>query len=246
MATATLFVCIVSLTIAPLAFSFAFYPAPARGVSRNRATRSPHTTKESSAIGILSTESRTSVPKPPIHWTVPGFKVGWRDSDGNWHDEDGPRNRPPQNYWRQSADEREYEYNVRSTVKGLEGRCSARRPSLRRKVLGWWAPLLLSRRRIAFNDKPSDDGGEIEVPFMVDISRSSGRRFGPSNHYGMFDLKLADGEELDISATAGGNGCEKMISVRVEADEAIRRRSSGRWAKQSCNSAELHISQIMC
>merc|ERR1712127_484595 len=112
------------------------------------------------------------------------------------------------------------EYDVRAAVEGLEGRCSARRPSLSRKVLGRWAPLLISGRRIAYNDKPSDDGGEIEVPFVVDISRSSGRKFGPKNHYGIFDLKLSNGEELAISATAGGNGCEEMISVEVEADEA--------------------------
>jgi len=158
------------------------------------------------------------VSKPAIHYTVPGFKVGWQDSDGNWFDEDGPRNGPPQNYWRQSADEREYddameavdavvaEYDVKARVAALEKKNSARKPLLSRKILGRWAPLMLSGERVAFNDKPIDYEGMIEVPFFLDISRANGRRFGKRNHYGVFDLKLESGEELMIFTVGGRRG----------------------------------------
>lgn len=146
-------------------------------------------------------ENRISISKPEIHWTVPGFKVGWQDEDGNWFDEDGPRNGPPLNYWRQASDERAYNevmdvvdavmtgYDIDSKVAKLERKNSARKPSLSRKILGQWAPLLLSNQRIAYNDKPLDYEGRIEVPFTIEISRSNGRKFGPKvNAFHVFFL----------------------------------------------------------
>jgi hypothetical protein len=53
--------------------------------------------------------SRSIISMPSIHYTVPGMKLGWKNSDtGLWMDEDGPRNGPPQNYWRQQSDEKLY------------------------------------------------------------------------------------------------------------------------------------------
>jgi len=88
---------------------------------------------------------------------------------------------------------------------------------------------------MAYNDRPSDDGGMIEVPFLVEIMRSEGRRFGPKNHYGIFDLKLEKAEELAVVTTTttmnkntntGGDddgdddeGSSMMISANIKADE---------------------------
>ncbi|VEU41636.1 unnamed protein product [Pseudo-nitzschia multistriata] len=48
---------------------------------------------------------------PKIKYTVPGMKRGWKEN-GVWMDEDGPRNGPPQNFWRQMGDERLYDENM--------------------------------------------------------------------------------------------------------------------------------------
>jgi hypothetical protein len=53
--------------------------------------------------------SRSIISMPSIQYTVPGMKRGWKNCDtGIWMDEDGPRNGPPQNYWRQQSDEKLY------------------------------------------------------------------------------------------------------------------------------------------
>lgn len=177
--------------------------------------------------GVL-TKDIITISKPVIHWTVPGFKIGWQDDDGKWFDEDGPRNGPPLNYWRQSADQREYdavmdavdavlqESDIESNIHSLERKNSARRPSLSRKMLGQWAPLLLSSRLVTSSSvKPVGDG-MMEVPFLLDISRSHGRKFGKRNHYGLWDKTLQNGEDLTISI-AGKDATD--ISVEIVSDE---------------------------
>lgn len=161
------------------------------------------------------TSFRFQVTRPAIHWTVPGYKVGWRDEDGNWFDEDGPRNGPPQNYWRQMSDEREYnrdmaavtsiltEFNVEEAITELEKRCGARRPALSRKRLGTWAPLLLAGKRVFYNDSPADEEGAMEVPFTVDVYRKEGRKFAERTYYGLFDAKLENGERLMVETNTG-------------------------------------------
>lgn len=111
---------------------------------------------------------------PAIHYTVPGFKVGWQDAEGNWYDEDGPRNGPPMNYWRQKSDERTYNRDitalssliaavtvfqndnndngvsssaVNDIISSLERTNGVRRPMLSRKLLGQWAPIVLAGRK---------------------------------------------------------------------------------------------------
>lgn len=160
------------------------------------------------SIGVIDGSNKMLVPRPKIHYTVPGFKVGWRDENGNWFDEDGPRNGPPQNYWRQMSDELEYnrdmdalsnvlaEFDVEETVRNLEERRSVRFPSLHRKLLGKWASILLSDERVTSNDAPVDDEISIDVPYTMDIARTNGRKYAPKNHYGIFDLKLSNGEQL--------------------------------------------------
>lgn len=65
-------------------------------------------TESLTAESTTSTEERRiTVAMPKIQYTVKSMKRGWREN-GVWMDEDGPRNGPPQNFWRQMADEREH------------------------------------------------------------------------------------------------------------------------------------------
>lgn len=63
--------------------------------------------------GQTSTSSSTVVSMPKIQYTVPGMKIGWKDgTTGLWMDEEGVRNGPPQNYWRQQSDEKLYNDSI--------------------------------------------------------------------------------------------------------------------------------------
>ena len=203
-------VCLIaSVAIFPCASSF----TPSSLSSARQLSHVLFETRESAPIRETeTTPSRFSVTRPKIHFTVPGYKVGWRDEDGNWYDEDGLRNGPPQNYWRQKADEREYnrdmealssvmaEYNIEETVRALEKRNSIRNPSLSRKLLGSWAPILLSNELVSFTDMPANDEGDVELQYKIDIYRKNGRKFAPRSYYGLFDLKLDNGEELIVES----------------------------------------------
>ncbi len=165
-----------------------------------------------------STETSTgqiTVPFPVIHYTVPNYKVGWRDQKTKqWYFVDGPRNGPPQNYWRQKADENDYnrdmvtvmnvlsEFDVYDSIRRLEKRRSTRKPSLSRKILGTWAPILMNGINVSIRnmEKPifDDEEKNVDVPYLIEICRSNGRKFGPKNHYGIFDLKLEHGEDLTV------------------------------------------------
>jgi len=173
--------------------------------------------------------SRISVSRPEIHWTVPGFKVGWRDESGNWFDEDGLRNGPPLNYWRQVSDQQDHdrdmealnmaltEYNLEETVQNLEKRRSTRLPSLHRKMLGRWAPIISSGERVTFNDKAADNEASIDVPYTIEISRTNGRKYAPKNHYGIFDLRLSVGEQLTVNVVTQK---DVIISANLLVDDA--------------------------
>jgi len=178
-----------------------------------------------SAVSPPPSSDRISVPRPKTHYTVPGFKVGWQDAEGNWFDEDGPRNGPPQNYWRQAADDREYSKNMEAvdavlsgtdmeeTLRNLEKRCGVRFPSLNRKILGSWAPLLHCGVNLVANPDDAATGKDIEVPFTVDVFRKHGRKLGPKNHYGVFDAKLENGEELTIKTNTVARGSSPCGTV---------------------------------
>jgi len=170
-----------------------------------------------------------SASRPEIHFTVPGFKVGWRDENGNWFDEDGPRKGPPLNYWRQMSDEVEHkrdmdalnnalaELDIEETVRTLEKRRSIRFPSLHRKLLGKWVPILVSGKCITSNDAPVDEDTSIEVPYTMEIFRTNGRKYAPKSPYGIFDLKLSRGEQLTAKVT---NQKDTIISHNFLADNS--------------------------
>ena len=164
------------------------------------------------------------VTRPVIHWTVPGYKIGWRDEEGNWFDEDGMRNGPPQNYWRQMSDERSYhrdmeaitcamtEFNVEETVHQLERRLSARKPSLSKSLLGTWAPILQCGERITSNNMQRNEEDVIEVPYKINIFRKNGTKFGPKSRYGIFYARLEDGEELTIEVDDGSISTSNSVT----------------------------------
>lgn len=83
---------------------------------RNAVTTIFSTIEDSTETSIESSiattqRERITIPMPKIQYTVPGMKRGWKEN-GIWMDEDGPRNGPPQNFWRQMGDERLYNTNI--------------------------------------------------------------------------------------------------------------------------------------
>jgi len=212
------------------------------GVTQN----SDSTKSETSSTNATADSTRISISRPKIHWTVPGFKFGWQDDNGDWFDEDGARNGPPLNYWRQKSDEREYhgdmgaletvmaEFDIEETVTNLEKRRSVRYPSLSRKALGRWVPILLSGERVTFNDEPADSNGDIQAPFVLEIYRTNGRLYGPKNFYGIFDKKISSGEELTFTVlgkdesivsstnTIADNNNEPIVLTKVLDDKPLQ------------------------
>ena len=64
----------------------------------------------------------------------------------------------------------------------------------------------------------------MEVPYTIDIFRTRGRRLGPKNHYGVFDLKLEQGEAIQIqtsrsSTSASACSIHKFSTVADETNE---------------------------
>lgn len=182
-------------------------------VGRTSARAIYHTSNLANSATSIEVPTST-ISLPAIHWTVPGYKVGWRDNDGNWFDEDGPRNGPPLNYWRQAADEREYKIDIDAVnsvlsnsspeiieeiVKTLEHRCGMRRPWLSRRLLGSWVPLLRCGVCVA---KKNIETEEIEAPFTVDVFRTDGRKIAPKTPYGQFYSALEVGEDITVETSS--------------------------------------------
>ena len=109
-------------------------------------------------------------------------------------------------------------YDVEETIIKLEKRRSVRTPSLHRKILGKWIPVLWRGELLAMNDKPVDNDGGFEVPYMVEVFRTGGRKYGPKNHYGIFDLKLSNGENLTVRIIDGDE--EDVVCTNVVASDS--------------------------
>lgn len=156
---------------------------------------------------IEATTSTIPVSRPPIQWTVSKQKIGWRDEvTGQWWDEDGPRAGVPQNYWRQSMDEREWQtdFDVIETVLQHYSRDNAgsqmvselkvsnkmRNPQANRLLLGSWAPLVQNGLLVAKVSTPlptteqrsrttlekSREEVEYDVPYILSMARRGGVR----------------------------------------------------------------------
>lgn len=160
---------------------------------------------------------------PKIRYTVPKMKLGWQDEAGIWWDEDGKRNGPPQNYWRQRADEQAYEKDMKllqdaldstldlSTLKSL-----VRFPMTNNKLLGVWAPVVQNGNKIAEevftvdeNDSSSANLSAMNFPNTIAIARDGARKLGATTGYGTFDAHLTVGEQMVVSIENDADGSSK-------------------------------------
>jgi len=134
------------------------------------------TTDESQQLKSPAVSMPLSLTLPSIKYTVAGMKRGWKDSEtGVWMDEDGPRNGPPLNYWRQQSDEKQYNESMQlvknvllllsssssssenkkklnELVRPIEKTNSVRRPFLNRLILNDWAPIVRGGKIVATTD----------------------------------------------------------------------------------------------
>ena len=174
-----------------------------------------------------SQAQRTAVQMPKIKYTVPGMKIGWKEN-GVWMDEDGPRNGPPQNYWRQMSDERLYnnsmdlikelmkqyslegeqhvdvlqDESLTEMIARLERLNSIRIPSLNRQILGDWAPILRGGKVVASSTVEDESA---DVPYRLRIQREAGRKLAPKTNYGTFDEHLEPGESIMVQELSSSN-----------------------------------------
>jgi len=167
---------------------------------------------------ISSREQWITAKMPKIQYTVPGMKIAWKEN-GVWMDEDGPREGPPRNFWRQMADERLHQGSVdliqdlmkecswaeendiiqnntlNEMIVRLEKTNSMRIPSLNRLVLGDWAPILRGGKIIASS---SGEEESVDIPYRLHIQRTAGQKLAPKTNYGIFDEHLEQGEEVTV------------------------------------------------
>ena len=127
---------------------------------------------------------------------------------------------------------------VYSLIKRLESRSGIHKIAFSRKILGTWAPMIQSGRCVVrsdsskidddFRPESSKNNEMMEVPYSIDIFRTKRRRLGRKNHYGVFDLKLEQGEELTIqmqtsrstdSSTSPTDSIHKFSTVADETNE---------------------------
>lgn len=185
----------------------------------------PTTMQSTVSAGVLvPAPPSIEIARPKIHFTVPGTKPGWKDQNGRWFDEDGPRKGPPPNHWRASLDQRAYEGDMAildavlqaawpdELIKARELRQTIARPSINRKTLGRWA-VLASRSNPTVEQKSAEEDAFL-VSYTVEVFRTAGKKLGPKNHYGQFDAHLEDGEEVSLTVCSG----DRCWSAQMEAN----------------------------
>ena len=150
------------------------------------------------------------VQEPPVKYTIPSAPRGWkgRPEEGEdpeaWYDDEGRRNGPPQNYWRQAMDERLREADMdylRAVLRGerdgpaaaavLEERMKVRAPGLNRKLLGQWASIVADGELVAH----VGPDGRINTPAIIGVRRA-GRPKIEEHRYGERDAHLGAEEAL--------------------------------------------------
>jgi hypothetical protein len=186
-----------------------------------------YSTVEESTGTSTETSSATTerqhiiIPMPTIQYSVPGMKLGWKEN-GVWMDEDGPRNGPPQNFWRQMSDERVFNSNLdlikdllkmnsfeandmtNEIITRLEKTNSIRVPTLNRLVLGDWAPIVRGGKLVA-TGSTTDVENTADVPYRFNIQRTAGHKLAPKTHYGTLDKHLEPGEEITVQKLSSSN-----------------------------------------
>jgi len=191
-------------------------------------------TTEAGIATIAEPPQTIAVQMPKIQYTVPGMKLGWKEN-GVWMDEDGPRNGPPQNFWRQMGDERVYNDNIdliselvtnglannaTTRIERLEKTNSIRMPNLNRLILEDWAPILRNGKIIATSGSSSEEKS-VEVPYRFRIQRTAGRKLAEPTRYGTFDEHLEAGESITIQElsnddSVSGSGTLECSSEKRE------------------------------
>jgi len=165
-------------------------------------------------------DRQLTVPLPKIRYTVPSMKLGWQDEAGIWWDEDGKRNGPPQNYWRQRADEQAYEKDMKLIQDALDFtldistlKSPVRFPMTNNKLLGDWAPIVQNGNKIAEevftvdeNDSSSANLSAVKVSNTITIARDGPRKLGATIGYGTFDAHLTVGEQMVVSIRKDADG----------------------------------------
>jgi len=209
------------LTTGPVMF------AGSKDKLRSKAIAMQTTATDTQSTGTATIEDvefpcpTVAIAPPKIQWTVPagapGLKLAWKDEDGAWFDDDGPRDGPPRNYWRQSMDEKAFRRDmdvveavlgtgtvVEEHIKELERSCTMRNPTLSRKVLGTWAPIVVNNRVVAVQQDKAPWKEPILALCTVDVFRTAGRKMGVKNNYGQFDAHFEEGEELTLNTMGDG------------------------------------------
>lgn len=197
------------------------------------------TTETSSASSSSTTQRQPpiAVPMPTIQYSVPGMKLGWKEN-GVWMDEDGPRNGPPQNFWRQMSDERIFNSNLdlikdllqmnsfdatnddatNEMITRLEKTNSIRVPTLNRLVLGDWAPIvrggkLVATAAITTAIDDAEPSAAADVPYRFNTQRTAGPKLAPKTHYGTFDEHLEPGEEITVQELSSSSNAVASSGV---------------------------------
>lgn len=176
-----------------------------------------------SSIDAIESDTATHVvlPLPEIRWTVPGMKRGWQDEQGVWWDEEGIREGPPMNYWRQKADERTYEKDMTVLKNVLQSESihkvdlstlslQVAAPMLNNRLLGVWAPIVRNGFRVG--SACDKDDSSLRVPYTITIARPGLRQLGKTTGYGTFEAHLQPGEP--ISVLVGDTTCGTMVATK--------------------------------
>lgn len=216
----------------------AWVPALRNNLPRTTLSTNPHydltrlyaTVQESTETvvvdsSISSQEEEFTVQLPKIQYTIPGMKLGWKEN-GVWMDEDGPRDGPPQNYWRQAADERLHKAGVdviknilkqssleedidvsqndalNEIILRVERQNTIRIPCLNRMVLGNWAPIVRGGKVVGSSTGEEESA---DIPYQLQIQRTAGQKLAPKTNYGIFDEHLEPGEDVTVQELSSSN-----------------------------------------
>ena len=191
---------------------------------------------------VREAELGRTVERPPVAYTIPTAKRGWRgraeagEDPQSWYDADGVRSGPPQNYWRQAMDERLHREELDALDRLLrivavelptaeharlwQMRMRIRQPQRNRKLLGCWVPMVVEGRAVA----REGEGQRICVPAQLRICRANGPKL-EKHTYGSHEAHLQAAEELSLELKRGdvhlgrGDAVEEWKAF-VSAEEA--------------------------
>lgn len=208
--------------------------AAAVASARTSRAAAPSMLLASDEDGEASEGASVLVPRPPVKYTIQQAKRGWRgrgpdfDEDPkSWYDDEGKRNGPPMNYWRQASDERTHR-NVMDAVDAivagegandenlrvLESRMGIKNPMRNRKLLGRWAVLVSNGAVVASRagESTAQGKGELAVRSVLRVARAGEKRT-MEHRYGTFDEHMYEGEELAFTISSAQEAGQSTTSI---------------------------------